>query len=67
MQGAGGTYHLTYLGQTTVRPATLRVEVVVPPGAHITSTSPSMQIDGTTAVWSGIPKHRMSFSVEFGG
>lgn len=66
-KGSGGTYDLTFLGQTTVRPVTLRVEVVVPEGAHITSTSPSMQVDGTAAVWSGIPTHRMHFTVEFAG
>ncbi len=65
--GSGGTYQLTYLGQTTVRPTTLRVVVVVPDGAHITSTSPSMQIAGTTAVWSGTPTHRMLFTVDFSG
>ena len=65
--GSGGSYQLTYLGQTTVRPTTLRVVVVVPDGAHITSTSPSMQIAGTTAVWSGTPTHRMFFTVDFSG
>ena len=67
VQGSGGTYRLTYLGQTTVRPTTLRVVVVVPDGKHITSTSPSMQISGATAVWSGIPTHRMYFTVDFSG
>ena len=67
VQGSGGTYRLTYLGQTTVCPTTLRVVVVVPDGKHITSTSPSMQISGTTAVWSGIPTHRMYFTVDFSG
>ncbi len=66
-QGSGGRYDLTFLGQTTVRPTALRVEVVVPDGAQITSTSPSMQIDGTTAVWSGVPTHRMYLTVEFSG
>ena len=66
-EGSGGTYHLTFLGQTSVRPATLRIEVLVPSGAHITSVSPSMQIQGSRAVWSGIPTRTMSFTVAFSG
>jgi uncharacterized protein DUF4012 len=63
--GSGGTYDLTFLGQTSVRPQTLRIEVVAPAGAHITSTSPDMQIQGATAIWSGTPTHNMAFSVTF--
>jgi hypothetical protein len=69
--GSGGVYHLTFLGQTTVRPPTVRIEVVAPSGMHITSTSPSMQVDGSTATWTSTElkpaTHRMDFTVSFAG
>jgi len=64
-QGPAGAYQLTFVGQTTVRPTTLRIEIAVPQGAHIVSVSPSMHVSGTTAVWSGIPTRQMEFTVTF--
>ena len=68
-QGSGGSYHLTFLGQTTVRTPTLRIQIIVPDGAHVTSTIPSMQVNGAKAVWTSSTlhpaTHRMTFTVEF--
>ncbi len=63
--GAGGVYDLTFLNQTTIRPTTLRIQVVVPPGMHIVTASQGMTVQGGQAVWSGTPSHRMEFEVTF--
>jgi hypothetical protein len=64
--GREGIYRLNVLSQVTVRPTTLRIEVVVPSGTHVTSTSPSLHVEGDSAVWEGIPTRRMEFEVTFG-
>jgi hypothetical protein len=64
--GREGIYRLTALSQLSVRPTTLRIEVVVPSGTHITSTSPSLSVDGDSAVWEGTPTRRMQLEVTFG-
>ncbi|MBI3649244.1 MAG: DUF4012 domain-containing protein [Actinobacteria bacterium] len=61
----GGTYRLTFLGQTTTRPTTFHLEVVAPPGMAITSTSVPMRVSGSTATWEGHAAYRMSFEVSF--
>src|SRR6185436_621515 len=33
----GGTYHLTFIGQTTIRPTTVRVRITAPDGMRFTS------------------------------
>jgi hypothetical protein len=64
-RGPIGAYQLTFVGQTTVRPTTLRIEITVPKGTHIVSMSPSMHAQGDTAVWSGIPTRQMAFALTF--
>jgi len=64
-EGSGGVYRLTFLNQTTVRPTELTVEVDAPAGAHIVEASPSMQIEGDSAVWTGTPGHRLELEVKF--
>jgi hypothetical protein len=54
------------LSQPSVRPTTLRIVVEVPSGTHITSTSPSVHVDGDSAVWEGTPTRRMQLEVTFG-
>jgi hypothetical protein len=61
-----GIYRLTVLSQLSVRPTTLRIEIVVPAGTHITSTSPSVHVEGDSAVWEGTPTRRMHLEVTFG-
>ena len=64
-EGAGGTYRLRYLGQPTIRPTRLRVEVAPPPGTTIAGSDPQMRIDDGRAVWEGVPDHRQTFVVRF--
>lgn len=60
-----GTYRLTYLGQTTVRPTRLRVEVRLPPGTAATAASPSTVITGDRVIWEGDPGPRTEISISF--
>lgn len=62
---AEGTYRLTFIGQPTVRPTDLTIDVRVPDGMHVTSTSPGMEIAGGRATWSGAAIDRMVFEVRF--
>jgi hypothetical protein len=61
----GGTYRLTVLGQTTIRPTDLVIDVRTPEGTNITSTSPAMQVEGNRAVWRGQAEDRMRFEISF--
>ena len=63
--GWGGVYRLTFLNQTTIRPTSLLIEVQVPEGMHVVEASPSMQIDGDSAVWTGMPSRRLELEVRF--
>lgn len=64
-EGSGGVYRLAFLNQTTIRPTRLRIEVHAPEGAHIVGASPSMRIEGDSAVWEGIPGRRLELEVRF--
>ncbi|HEV8564953.1 MAG TPA: DUF4012 domain-containing protein [Actinomycetota bacterium] len=61
----GGTYRLTFLGQPTILPTSLRVELTVPTGMHVTSTSVPMEISGDTAVWEGQPGRTLQIEASF--
>ncbi|MGH2652933.1 MAG: DUF4012 domain-containing protein [Actinomycetota bacterium] len=61
----GGTYRLTFRGQTTIKPASLVVDVRAPEGMHIVRASPGMRVDGGRAVWEGQAGDLMVFEVEF--
>lgn len=61
----GGVYRLTFLGQTTIRPAPLTVEITAPDGMRIVSASPGVRIEGDTAMWEGVPSRRLELEVEF--
>jgi hypothetical protein len=62
---SSGTYRLTFLGQPTIRPTTLRVSLTVPPGMHVTTTSVPMKISGRTAVWQGQPGRTITIEASF--
>jgi hypothetical protein len=63
--GSGGVYRLTFLSQTTIRPTSLLIQVQAPEGMHIVEASPSMQIEGDSAVWTGTPSRRLELEVRF--
>jgi Protein of unknown function (DUF4012) len=63
--GAAGSYRLTILNQTTVKPTPYRVTIHAPAGTRITWTSEPMRLDGGTAVWEGTPESRTVLEVRF--
>lgn len=62
---SGGTYRLTVLGQTTIRPTQLRVSVSAPDGTNVVWTNEPMEIDGGTATWQGVAPSRLDLVVSF--
>jgi len=62
---SGGSYQLTLLGQTTIRPTDVSVTIHAPSGTHIVWTSTPMAVDGGTAMWRGSPSSTMTLGVRF--
>ena len=63
---SGGTYRLTFLGQTTIDPTELAVRITAPNGTRIIWTNePSMEVNGSTATWQGTPGPRTILEVRF--
>jgi hypothetical protein len=62
---SGGTYRLTVLGQTTIRPTQLRVSVRAPDGTNVVWSNEPMEIDGGTAIWQGVAPSRLDLVVRF--
>lgn len=62
---SGGSYRLTLLTQTTVKPTEVSVTIHAPEGTRITWTSEEMSVDGATAVWRGTPGPRLDLQVRF--
>ncbi|MBI2237913.1 MAG: DUF4012 domain-containing protein [Actinobacteria bacterium] len=62
---SGGTYRLTILSQTPVRPIDLRVEVRAPEGMRVVRMSDPMRLEGDAAVWEGNPARRLELEVAF--
>ncbi len=62
---SGGSYQLTFLGQTTIEPTDLIVRITAPDGTRIIWTSEPMDVDGATATWQGVPGPRTHLQVRF--
>jgi hypothetical protein len=62
---SAGSYQLTFLGQTTVRPTSVAVTIHAPAGQRIVWTSEPMDVDGSTATWSGTPTTDVELQVRF--
>ena len=62
---SGGSYTLTYAGQSTIRPTDVRVTIHAPPGTDIIWTSEPMAIEGGTATWEGSPASGQTLEVRF--
>ena len=62
---SGGTYRLIVLPQTTVKPTETTIEIEAPAGTNVTWTSERMTIDGSRAVWTGVPQGRTEIVVRF--
>jgi HAMP domain-containing protein len=63
--GSGGSYRITVLGQTTIRPTELRLRIVPPTGTDIVWTSEEMTIDEGAATWVGEAPSRLDLEVRF--
>jgi hypothetical protein len=61
----GGTYRLTFLNQTTIRPTHLAVTIHAPEGTSIVDASPGIRVDGAVATWSGVPGRETELTVSF--
>jgi hypothetical protein len=62
---SGGSYRLTVLGQTTIEPTRLRLQIGAPEGTEIVWTSVPMEIDGATATWEGELEGALEIEVRF--
>ena len=62
---SAGSYRLTFLNQTTVKPTTVSITVRAPDGQRIVSASNVMEISDGTATWEGTPGARTEFEVRF--
>lgn len=61
-----GVYRLTYLGQPTILPTGLRLEIQAPSGTQIVRTSVPMEIGGNRATWQGeTTGGELTFEIEF--
>jgi hypothetical protein len=61
----GGTYELTVLGQTTIRPTQATILIHAPSGMRFTSGSEGLEIDGDVATWKGPLGDRLDLEVSF--
>jgi len=61
----GGTYSLSFIGQTTIRPTTLRVVITPPEGMRFTSASGGLERDGATLVYEGTPTGNLDLQASF--
>jgi Protein of unknown function (DUF4012) len=61
----GGTYRLTVMGQTTVRPTSTTIRIHAPAGMRFTTGSEGLRIDGDVATWSGPLGDRLELELSF--
>jgi hypothetical protein len=61
--GSDGTYQLTLVGQTTIRPTVGTVTVHAPDGMRFTSGSEGIELDGETATWRGMLGDRLELEL----
>jgi hypothetical protein len=61
----GGTYHLTFIGQTTIRPTTVKVAITPPEGMRFTSGSDALSLDGGRMVYEGTLAGNLELEASF--
>jgi hypothetical protein len=61
----GGTYQLSFIGQTTIPPITLRVVIHAPKGMRFTSASGQLRRDGQLLVYEGHPTGNLDLAASF--
>ena len=62
---SGGTYHLTFLNQTTIQPTDVRIEIRVPEGMQVRSMSDGLRREGDVVVYEGTPDRTLEVQVSF--
>jgi HAMP domain-containing protein len=63
--GSGGSYRITVLGQTTIRPTELRLRIEPPAGTEIVWTSEEMAVEDGAATWTGDAPSQLDLEVRF--
>jgi hypothetical protein len=61
----GGTYRLSFIRQTTVRPTTVRVSISAPDGMRFTSWDDRLSLDGDRLVYEGTPSGDLDLEASF--
>jgi hypothetical protein len=61
----GGTYRLSFIGQTTIRPADVRVSIAPPNGMQFTSWSNEFSRDGDRLIYRGQPTGNLDLEATF--
>ena len=61
----GGTYRLSFVGQTTIIPTRLRVSIAPPAGMRFTVVDAPLTRDGDRVVYDGTPSGDVDLQVSF--
>ncbi len=61
----GGTYRLSFVGQTTINPTRLRVSIAAPEGMRFTSFDDRLSRDGDRLVYEGTPSGDLDLQASF--
>jgi Protein of unknown function (DUF4012) len=61
----GGTYRLSFIGQTTIRPITLQMIIHAPDGMAFTSASDQLIREGDDLVYEGHPRGNLDLEASF--
>jgi hypothetical protein len=62
---SGGVYHLTFWNQTTIRPTHVHIEIRIPDGMQVRSTSEGLSQQGDVVVYDGVPQRSLELQVSF--
>jgi uncharacterized protein DUF4012 len=62
---SGGTYRLSFVGQTTIHPTRLRVSIAAPDGMRFTTFDERLSLDGDRLVYEGTPPGDLDLQASF--
>jgi hypothetical protein len=61
----GGTYRLSFVGQTAIQPTTLHVSILPPEGMRFTSFDAHLSRDGDRLIYEGTPSGDLDLQASF--
>jgi hypothetical protein len=61
----GGTYRLSFIGQTTIQPTQVHVTIAAPAGMRFTSFDPQLSREGDHLVYEGSPSGDLNLEASF--